>query len=73
MKAKYSGPASGTDASYSWVGNDDVGEGKMLITASHPSDHIAIDLEFVKPFAAKRTWLNLCSSPKATKPMSAGR
>lgn len=53
MKTTFAGPASGTDASYSWVGNDEVGEGKMLITASHPNEHIAIDLEFVKPFAAK--------------------
>lgn len=53
MKATFSGPASGTDASYSWAGNDDVGEGKMVIRASHPTEHIAIDLEFIKPFAAK--------------------
>ena len=54
MKTTFSGPASGTDASYSWVGNNDVGEGKMVITASHPNEHIAIDLEFIKPFAAKK-------------------
>ena len=53
MKTTYSGAPSGVGSSYSWVGNDDVGEGKMTITASHPNDHIAIDLEFIKPFAAK--------------------
>lgn len=53
MKTAYAGPASGPGSSYSWIGNDQVGEGKMTITASHPSEHIAIDLEFVKPFAAK--------------------
>ncbi len=53
MKTTYSGPASGVGAVYNWVGNNDVGEGKMAITASHPSEHIAIDLEFLKPFAAK--------------------
>lgn len=53
MKVTFSGPASGTAASYSWVGNDDVGEGKMVITTSHPNDHIGIDLEFIKPFPAK--------------------
>jgi hypothetical protein len=53
MKTKFSGPAFGTDASYSWIGNDEVGEGKMVISASHPNEHIGIDLEFVKPFAAK--------------------
>ncbi|MEP6787817.1 MAG: SRPBCC family protein [Acidobacteriota bacterium] len=53
MKTTYSGPVSGTGSSYSWVGNNEVGEGKMAITASHPSEHVAIDLEFIKPFAAK--------------------
>src|SRR5436190_6643175 len=50
MKTAFAGPASGKDASYSWVGNDEVGEGKMAIAASHPNEHIGIDLEFVKPF-----------------------
>lgn len=53
MKTTYSGTPSGTGSSYSWVGNDQVGEGKMTITESHPSEHIKIDLEFIKPFAAK--------------------
>ncbi|MEQ1606001.1 MAG: SRPBCC family protein [Pyrinomonadaceae bacterium] len=53
MKVTYSGPSAGVGASYAWVGNDEVGEGKMTITQSHPTEHIAIDLEFIKPFAAK--------------------
>ena len=53
MKTSYSGPASGAGASYAWVGNSDVGEGKMTITESHPSAHIKIDLDFIAPFAAK--------------------
>lgn len=53
MKTTYSGALSGTGAGYSWVGNDQVGEGKMTITDSHSSDIIKIDLEFIKPFAAK--------------------
>jgi hypothetical protein len=53
MKTTYSGPPSGTGAAYAWVGNDQVGEGNMAITASHPNEHIAIDLEFIRPFAAK--------------------
>lgn len=53
MKTTYIGPASGVGSSYSWTGNDDVGEGKMTITQSHPNEHVAIDLEFIKPFAAK--------------------
>ena len=50
MKVDYSGAASGKDASYHWVGNDDVGEGRMTILGSSPSDRIEIKLEFVKPF-----------------------
>jgi hypothetical protein len=53
MKATHSGAPSGVGAVYSWVGTGDAGEGKMTITASHPTDHIAIDLEFIKPFPAK--------------------
>ena len=53
MKATYSGAATGTGASYAWLGNDEVGEGKMTITESHPSDLVKIDLEFIRPFAAK--------------------
>ena len=53
MKATYSGPATGTGAAYAWAGNDDVGEGKMTITESRPSDLVKIDLEFIRPFAAK--------------------
>lgn len=53
MKITHSGAPSGVGASYAWVGNSDVGEGKMTITQSHPSEHIAIDLDFIAPFAAK--------------------
>jgi hypothetical protein len=52
MKKEFSGAAAGNGAVYSWAGNNDVGEGKMTITDSHPSDNIKIKLEFVKPFTA---------------------
>ncbi len=50
MQKTYSGPDSGVGASYAWVGNSDVGEGRMTITVSQPSDNITIRLEFLKPF-----------------------
>lgn len=53
MRTIYSGMPSGTGASYSWAGNNEVGEGKMTITESRPSQDIKIDLDFIKPFAAK--------------------
>jgi len=49
MKVTMGGAASGTGASYAWVGNDKAGEGKMTITSSTPQK-IGISLEFIKPF-----------------------
>lgn len=50
MKVTYDGPTSGAGAKYSWVGNDDVGEGRMTILESKPNELIRIRLEFIKPF-----------------------
>jgi Polyketide cyclase / dehydrase and lipid transport len=52
MKTTYEGAPAGTGAMYSWTGNDQVGEGRMTITESRPSDLIKINLQFIKPFAA---------------------
>lgn len=52
MKQTFEGAPAGNGAVYTWVGNKDVGEGRMTITDSHPSDLIKIKLEFIKPFAA---------------------
>jgi len=52
MKRTFDGAPAGTGAGYAWVGNSEVGEGRMTITESHPSDLIKIKLEFLKPFAA---------------------
>ena len=53
MKATYSGSPEGTGAVYHWVGNDDVGEGRMTITESQPTQRVRINLEFLKPFESK--------------------
>lgn len=53
MRSTFNGPESGVGSSYYWIGNDQVGEGKMTITASQPNERIAIDLDFIAPFAAK--------------------
>ena len=55
MKQAFEGAPVGTGAIYTWAGNKDVGEGRMTITDSHPSDVIKIKLEFLKPFAATNT------------------
>jgi uncharacterized protein YndB with AHSA1/START domain len=51
MKQTYEGTPDGTGAVYTWSGNNEVGEGRMTITESRPSDLIRIKLEFLKPFA----------------------
>jgi hypothetical protein len=52
MKRTYEGPAAGTGAVYSWVGNKHVGEGRCTITESRPGELIRMRLEFFKPFKA---------------------
>jgi len=52
MKRTYEGAPAGTGAIYAWVGNKEVGEGRMTVTESRPSELIRIRLEFVKPFRA---------------------
>ena len=52
MTTTYDGPTAGVGAAYSWVGNSKVGEGRMTLLESRPSDLIRIKLEFVKPFKA---------------------
>src|ERR1043166_300778 len=52
MKQTFGGAPAGTGATYAWTGNKEVGEGRMTITDSHPSDLVKIKLEFLKPFAA---------------------
>src|SRR5216684_7320465 len=45
MKQTYEGAPTGTGAIYSWNGNNKVGEGRMTILESRPSDFIRIKLE----------------------------
>jgi hypothetical protein len=52
MKQTYEGPPAGTGAVTSWVGNKDVGEGRMTIVESRPAELIRFKLEFLEPFAA---------------------
>ena len=52
MKKSYEGPPSGAGSITSWVGNHEVGEGKMTMTEAGANALIRIKLEFLKPFAA---------------------
>jgi Polyketide cyclase / dehydrase and lipid transport len=51
----YEGPPAGVGARYAWAGNNEVGQGRMTLTESRPSDLIRIKLEFLKPFPATNT------------------
>jgi len=55
MRQTYEGAPAGAGAIYTWAGNNQVGEGRMTMTESRPSDLIRIKLEFVKPFRATNT------------------
>jgi uncharacterized protein YndB with AHSA1/START domain len=52
MKQSYEGSPAGVGAVYTWVGNAQVGEGRMTLTESRPNELIRIKMEFFKPFAA---------------------
>ena len=68
MKRTFSGPAAGTGATYAWVGNDDVGDGRMTIEQSDSPSLVSIKLEFIKPFAATNTaTFSFAPSPEGTK------
>lgn len=54
-KNSFAGAASGEGAIFSWAGNSKVGEGRMTLMESRPSELIRIKLEFLKPFQATNT------------------
>jgi hypothetical protein len=53
MKTTYTGAPSGPTSSYHWIGNDQVGEGRMTILESQPGQSVKIDLDFIQPFPSK--------------------
>ncbi|MBC8001968.1 MAG: SRPBCC family protein [Opitutaceae bacterium] len=55
MKLTYSGAASGVGASYAWVGNNEVGEGRATITEIRADELVQLKLEFFKPMAGVST------------------
>lgn len=51
LQRTFEGPASGKGAVYGWSGNDQVGQGRMEILESAPTQ-LDIKLDFIKPFAS---------------------
>jgi hypothetical protein len=64
LAAKYTfdGPPAGPGASLAWVGNANVGEGRMTITESRPNEMVGMKLDFIKPFAS------ICTAEFSFKP-----
>jgi carbon monoxide dehydrogenase subunit G len=64
----FEGPSSGKGAIFKWAGNNEVGEGKMTITESKPSELIQIQLDFLKPMdATSNTEFRFQPEGKGTK------
>ncbi len=51
-KTTFEGPPSGAGAVFTWAGNKQIGEGRMTIIESRPSELIRFKLDFLKPFEA---------------------
>ena len=55
MKRTLSGEAKGKGAVYAWDGDKNVGAGRMEILESSPSSKVAIQLDFLRPFASRNS------------------
>jgi hypothetical protein len=54
-KNTFEGPSAGKGAKLHWAGNKQVGEGRMEIIESRPSELVRLRLDFLKPFKATNT------------------
>ena len=52
-RATISTPSAGKGATYTWSGNDAIGEGTLTIIDSRPDERVEIEQAFVKPFEGK--------------------
>jgi hypothetical protein len=52
MKLEYSDPSTGVGAWYTWVGNDDVGAGRMDLLSAEPTK-VVHKLSFIEPFVSE--------------------
>lgn len=55
MKRTMSGAPKGKGAVYAWDGDKNVGAGRMEIVESSPPSKVAIQLDFLRPFASRNT------------------
>lgn len=54
-KVAFEGPKAGQGAVMNWAGNDKVGEGKVTIVESRPSDLVKTKVDFIRPFEGTST------------------
>jgi uncharacterized protein YndB with AHSA1/START domain len=54
-KVTFEGPPEGEGTVMTWSGNSQVGEGKMTLTESRPSELVKTRVDMVKPFAGTST------------------
>ena len=52
-KTSLSSPTAGKGASFTWNGNDQIGEGSITIVDTKPDKMVDVEQEFVRPFAGK--------------------
>ena len=52
MEKSFSGTPGAVGSTYEWTGNDQVGKGKMTVTAAEPPRSVDMKLEFIEPFAS---------------------
>ncbi len=52
-KKTISTPSAGKGATFTWSGNDEIGEGSLTILDSRPNERVDIEQEFIRPFAGK--------------------
>ena len=64
MQQTFSGPQAGVGSSIAWSGNDKAGQGSMKITEAQAPSKIAMQLDFIKPFASTNT-VDFAFAPEA--------
>ena len=52
-KTTISTPSAGKGATFTWAGNDEIGEGKLTILQSKPDELVGVEQAFIKPFVGK--------------------
>ncbi len=68
LKKTFEGTPGEVGSSYAWIGNKDVGEGKMTLTALEPDRSIDIELEFLKPWKSRsQTTFTFAPAGEATQ------